>query len=217
MVMIKKVEVSEIFKGIFKEGIKEIVKEVKFSFGCLNVFNYINLSLYLILVNWCQELIQVNLDYFRYVNIFVNSFLFEGELLSGYVGKKVISFFDKEIIFQDLVYKLFVDSLNGILVFVGDFIGDILVMLKVDVGIVVGKSYILRKVVKVFGIKFFFLQEIQKTIGNGCQEFVILKERGILFEVLLWNEIGFILFGIRYILNKFQNVKLELFFFFKRK
>ena len=57
MAMIKKVEASEILKGISKEGIKEIAKEVKLSPGCLNVLNHINLPLHLISVNWCQELI----------------------------------------------------------------------------------------------------------------------------------------------------------------
>lgn len=155
--MIKEVEVSEIFKGIFKEVIKDVVKEVKFNFGCLNVFNYINLLLYLILVNWCQDLIYVNLGYFRYLSIFVNSFLFEGELFLGIIGNKLRSVFDKEIVFQDLVRNRFLDSFDGILVFVGDLVGDILVLLKLDVGIVIGKSYILRKVVKLFGIKFLFL------------------------------------------------------------
>lgn len=52
-VMMKEVEVSEFLKGILRESIKEVVKEVKFYLGCLNVLNYINLLLYLIIVNWC--------------------------------------------------------------------------------------------------------------------------------------------------------------------
>ena len=203
MAMIKKVEASEILKGISKEGIKEIAKEVKLSPGCLNVLNHINLPLHLISVNWCQELIQANLDHLRHVNIFANSFPLEGELSSGHVGKKVTSPFDKETIFQDLVHKLSTDSSNGISVFVGDSIGDILAMLKADIGIVVGKSHTLRKVAKAFGIKLLPLQEIQKMTGNGCQEFATPKERGILFEAPSWNEIGFTLFGTRYIPNKF--------------
>lgn len=203
MAMIKKVEASEILKGISKEGIKEIAKEVKFSPGCLNVLNHINLPLHLISVNWCQELIQTNLDHLRHLNIFANSFPLEGELSSGHVGKKVTGPFDKETIFQDLVHKLSTNSSNGISVFVGDSIGDILAMLKADVGIVVGKSHTLRKVAKAFGIKFLPLQEIQKMARNECQEFATPKERGVLFEAPSWNEIGFTLFGTRYIPNKF--------------
>lgn len=111
--------------------------------------------------------------------------------------------FDKETIFQDLVHKLSTNSSNGISVFVGDSIGDILAMLKADVGIVVGKSHTLRKVAKAFGIKLLPLQEIQKMARNECQEFATPKERGVLFEAPSWNEIGFTLFGTRYIPNKF--------------
>lgn len=205
MAMKKEVEASEILKGISKEAVKEIAKEVKLSPGCLNVLNHINLPLHLISVNWCQDLIHANIGHLRHLNIFANSLPLEGELSSGDLGKKVNSAFDKEIIFQDLLRNKSVDSSEGLSVFVGDSIGDILALLKSDVGIVIGKSQILRKVAKSFGIKLLPLQEIQKMTRNGCQEQTILKQNGVLFEAPSWHEIGFTLFGTRYTPNKFQN------------
>lgn len=203
MAMIKKVEASEILKGISKEGIKEVAKEVKLSPGCLNVLNHINLPLHLISVNWCMDLIHANVGHLRHLNIFANSFPLEGELSSGYLGKKVTSSFDKETIFQDLVSNKSTNSSEGVSVFVGDSIGDVLAMLNSDVGIVIGKSHTLRKVAKSFGIKLLPLQELQKMSRNGCQEITIPKQTGVLYEAPSWNEIGFTLFGTRYTPNKF--------------
>lgn len=203
MTMTKEVEASEILKGISKEALIEIAKEVKLSPGCLNVLNHINLPLHLISVNWCQDLIHANIGHLRHLNIFANSLPLEGELSSGNLGKKVKSAFDKEIIFQDLLCNKSVDSSEGLSVFVGDSIGDILAMLKSDVGIVIGKSQTLRKVAKSFGIKLLPLEEIQKITRNGCQEQTIPKQKGVLFEASSWNEIGVALFGTRYTPNKF--------------
>lgn len=201
--MTKEVEASEILKGISKEAIKEVAKEVKLNPGCLNVLNHINLPLHLISVNWCQDLIHANLGHLRHLSIFANSLPLEGELSSGIIGKKLRSAFDKEIIFQDLVRNRSLDSSDGISVFVGDSVGDILALLKSDVGIVIGKSHTLRKVAKSFGIKLLPLQEIQKMTRNGCHEQAIPKQKGVLFEAPSWNEIGFTLFGTRYTPNKF--------------
>lgn len=199
----KEVEMSEIFKGISKEAIKEVAQEVKLNPGCLNVLNHINLPLHLISVNWCQDLIHANLGHLRHLKIFANSFPVEGELSSGIIGKKLRSAFDKEIIFQDLVGSRCLDSSDGISVFVGDSIGDILALLKSDVGIVIGKSHTLRKVAKSFGIKLLPLQEIKKMTRNGCHEQAVPIQKGVLFEAPSWNEIGFTLFGTKYTPNKF--------------
>ena len=201
--MTKEVEASEILKGISKEAIREVAKEVKLNPGCLNVLNHINLPLHLISVNWCQALIHANLGHLRHLNIFANSLPLEGELSSGIIGKNLRSAFDKEIIFQDLVRNRSVDSSDGISVFIGDSIGDILALLKSDIGIVIGKSQTLRKVANSFGIKLLSWQEIQKMTRNGCQEQAIPKQKGVLFEAPSWNEIGFTLFGTRYTPNKF--------------
>lgn len=203
MSMTKEVEASEILKGISKEAVKEIAKEVKLSPGCLNVLNHINLPLHLISVNWCQDLIHANIGHLRHLNIFANSLPLEGELSSGNLGKKVKSASDKEIIFQDLLHNKSVDSSEGLSVFVGDSIGDILALLKSDVGIVIGKSQTLRKVAKSFGIKLLPLEELQKITRNGCQEQTTPKQKEVLFEAPSWNEIGFTLFGTSYTPNKF--------------
>ena len=200
--MTKEVEASEILKGISKEAIKEVAQEVKLNPGCVNVLNHINLPLHLISVNWCRDLIHANLGHLRHLNIFANSLPLEGELSSGIIGKNLRSAFDKEIIFQDLARNRF-DRSDGISVFVGDSIGDILALLKSDVGIVIGKSHTLRKVAKAFGIKLLPLQEIQKMTRNDCHKQAIPKQKGVLFEAPSWNEIGFTLFGTRYTPNKF--------------
>lgn len=201
--MTKEVEASEILKGISKEAIIEVAKDVKLSPGCLNVLNHVNLPLHLISVNWCQGLIHAKIGHLRYLNIFANSLPLEGELSSGHLGKKLTSAFDKEIIFQDLVCNKSTGGSEGISVYVGDSIGDVLALLKSDVGIVIGKSHTFRKVAKSFGIKLLPLQEIQKMSQNGCQEHTIPKQKGVLFEAPSWNEIGLTLFGTRYTPNKF--------------
>ena len=200
--MMKEIEASKLLKGISKESIKEAAQEVKLNLGCLNVLNHVNLPLHLISVNWCQDLIHAKLGHLRHLNIFGNNLPLEGELSSGNLGKNLTSAFDKEKIFQDLIQNTSGRS-DGISVFVGDSITDLLALLKSDVGIVIGKSQTVRKVAKSFGIKLLPLQEIQKMTTNDCQENAHPKQKGVLFEAPSWNEIGFTLFGTKYSPNKF--------------
>lgn len=202
LTMMKEVEASGLLKGISKDNIKETAQEVKLSPGCLNVLNHINLPLYLISVNWCQDLIHAKLGHLRYLKIFGNDLLLEGERSSGHLSKNLTNAFDKEAIFQELVQKKSARS-EGISVFVGDSITDLLVLLKSDVGIVIGKSQTVRKVAKSFGIKLLPLQEIQKITASDCKENLHPKLKGVLFEAPSWNEIGFTLFGTEYSPNKF--------------
>jgi len=200
--MTKEVEASKLLKGISKGNIKEVALEVKLNPGCLNVLNHVNLPLNMISVNWCQDLIHAKLGHLRHLNIFGNNLPLEGELSSGNLGKNLTSAFDKEMIFQELVQNKSGRS-EGISVFVGDAITDLLALLKSDVGIVIGKSQTVRKVAKSFGIKLLPLQEIQKMTTTDCHENTHAKQKGVLYEAPSWNEIGFTLFGTKYSPNKF--------------
>lgn len=203
--MMKQVEASKLLKGISKDSIKETAQEVKLNPGCLNVLNHINLPLYLITVNWCEDLIHAKLGHLRHLKIFGNNLPLEGELSSGYLAKNLTNAFDKETIFQELVQNKSTRS-DGISVFVGDSVTDLLALLKSDIGIVIGKSQTVRKVAKSFGIKLLPLQEIQKMTASECQEnthHLHHLQKGVLFEAPSWNEIGFTLFGTKYSPSKF--------------
>lgn len=202
LTMMKEVEASELLKGISKDGIKEAAEEVKLNPGCVDVLNHVNLPLYLISVNWCQDLIRTKLGHLKHLNIFGNNLPFEGELSLGTLAKNLTSAFDKETIFQQLVQNKSERS-QGISVFVGDSITDLLALLKSDVGIIIGKSQTIRKVAKSFGIKLLPLQEIQKMMSSECLENAHPTQKGVLFEAPSWNEIGFTLFGTKYSPNKF--------------
>lgn len=201
--MMERVETSELLKGISRDGIKEVAKEVKLNQGCLNVLNHINLPLYLITVNWCQDLIHAKLGQLKHLKIFGNHLPLEGELSSGYLAKNLTNAFDKETIFQQLVQDKSARS-EGISIFVGDSITDLLALLKSDLGIVIGKSQTVRKVAKSFGIKLIPLQEIQNKKASECQKETFCSiQRGVLFEARSWNEIGFTLFGANYSPSKY--------------
>lgn len=202
LTMMKQIEGSKILQGISKESIKEAAQEVKLNPGCLNVLNHVNLPLYLISVNWCQDLIHAKLGHLKHLNIFGNNLPLEGELSSGHLGKTLTSAFDKERIFQDLIGNT-TERSDGVSVFVGDSITDLLALLRSDVGILIGKSQTVRKVAKSFGIKLLPLQDIQEMKGGDCHENANPKQKGVLFEAPSWNEIGFILFGTKYSPNKF--------------
>ncbi|XP_068671967.1 uncharacterized protein [Montipora foliosa] len=200
--MMKEVEASELLKGISRESIKETAKEVKLYPGCLNVLNQINLPLYLITVNWCQDLIHAKLGHLKHLKIFGNNLPLEGELSSGSLAKNLTSAFDKETIFQELVQSKSRGS-GGMSIFVGDSITDLLALLKSDIGIVIGKSHTVRKVAKSFGIKLLPLQEIQNMMATKChEENSETSKEGVLFEAPSWNEIGFTLFGTNYTPSK---------------
>ena len=199
--MTKKVEASGLLRGISNEGVKEVAKQVTLSPGCLNVLNHVNLPLYLISVNWCKDLIHAKIGHLKHLRIFANNFPLEGELSTGYIDRSISSAFHKEKIFQDLVQKSNISQ--GISIFIGDSVGDVLALLQADIGVVIGKNHGIRKVAKSFGIKLLPLQDIQKITANGCQEQLRLEQEGVLFEASSWNEIGFLLFGSRYTPNKF--------------
>ena len=108
----------------------------------------------------------------------------------------------KKQYFKELVQNKSTRS-DGISVFVGDSITDLLALLKSDIGIVIGKSQTVRKVAKSFGIKLLPLQEIQKMTASECQDNTHHLQKGVLFEAPSWNEIGFTFFGEKYSPSKF--------------
>ncbi|XP_031575102.1 bifunctional TH2 protein, mitochondrial-like [Actinia tenebrosa] len=199
----KKVEASGLLSGISKEGIIQIAKNVQLSPGCVQVLGQVNLPLNVISFNWSKDLIQIVLGQLKHLRIAGNNFPTEDNKSTGQIDSHVSTSFDKEAEFMRLVEGQ--KEIEGLSVFIGDSIGDLLPLLKADVGIVIGNSNTMRKVAKAFGIKLLPLLDLYNRYGrcNSVQydsSIVIpstTDNNGILYEATSWYEIGELLLGNR--------------------
>ena len=200
------VEQSGLLKGISNEGILSISSKAELNAGCLNVLHHVNCPLYAISINWSEDLIHSKLGHVKYLKILANNFPVEDNLTTGAIGHSISTAFDKEKAFQRLAHQ-YNGPDAGITVFVGDSIVDLLALLQADVGIVVGKSSTLRKVIQAFGIKLLPIQSLSGVDTDDCRsngENSNPNQRGVLYEVTSWNDIGFSLFGSQYEPSKYE-------------
>lgn len=198
----KNVEASGLLAGISKEGIQQIAKKVQLSPGCVEVLGQINLPLNLISFNWSKDLIQIVLGQLKHLRISGNNFPTEDNKSTGQIDDHVSTSLDKEFEFMRLVEG---EETEGLTVYIGDSIGDLLPLLKADVGIVIGNSNTMRKVAKAFGIKLLPLFELYNHHESCCSvqydSSIAISSKsdnnGVLYEAKSWHEIGELLLGNR--------------------
>lgn len=201
------VEASGLLKGITRNAIKEKAHSVKLSPACLSVLQQVKMTLHTISVNWSEDLIRAKLGHVKHLNILANNFPFKDDLSTGKIGSTINSAFDKEQAFKELCNCN--EMPCGYSVYIGDAITDLLALLTADIGIVIGKSTTMRKVIKAFGITFQPLSDVPQLLSvNHCQRGDGLKHfrqgQRILYEANSWNEIGFSVLGSRYTPNKYE-------------
>jgi len=166
----KDVDESKLIAGVDKIGLQVAAKRVKFYPGCLEVLKSALPYVRIVSVNWSAEMIGYSFnEEIPAGQIYANKLLDDNGLSSGLIGKQYISSFDKLNLVRQLIES---EGCHGkATIFVGDSITDLLSMLEVDIGIIIGNSSTLLSVAKLCGIRVSPLSNIiqQAKAPLRCQ------------------------------------------------
>ncbi|XP_044500059.1 bifunctional TH2 protein, mitochondrial-like [Mangifera indica] len=196
---------SGVLKGLNLEDIKRAGERLILQDGCTTFFQKIvknenlNANVHVLSYCWCADLIRASFSVggLNVLNIHANEFIFEDSLSTGEILKKVESPTDKVQAFNDIVQNYDSDR-TKLTVYIGDSVGDLLCLLKADIGIVIGSSSSLRRVGSQFGVSFVplypALVEKQKQYieGSSCNWNGL---SGILYTVSSWAEVHAFILG----------------------
>ncbi|KAI4370229.1 hypothetical protein MLD38_018599 [Melastoma candidum] len=152
---------SGVLKGLNIEDIKRAGQKMILQDGCISFFQKLlkneNLAVKVHVLSYCWsgDLIRSALlsGDLQVLNIHTNELTFDELISTGEIVKKIQSPLDKAQAFDDIL-KACENDKKAITIYVGDSVGDLLCLLKADIGIVVGSSSSLRKVGSQFGISF---------------------------------------------------------------
>ncbi|KAK8712785.1 hypothetical protein V6N13_148013 [Hibiscus sabdariffa] len=198
---------SGVLKGLNLEDIKRAGERLILQDGCISFFKKItqnkrlNADINVLSYCWCGDLIRAafssgGLDA---QNIRANEFSFEESVSTGEIVWFVQSPIDKVQAFNDILQ----DRSNGrknLSVYIGDSVGDLLCLVKADIGIVVGSSSSLRRVGSQYGVSFVplfpGLVQKQKEFAEGRSPCIWEGESGILYTASSWDEIHAFILGL---------------------
>ncbi|XWS58436.1 hypothetical protein CRYUN_Cryun08bG0033500 [Craigia yunnanensis] len=190
---------SGVLKGLNLEDIKRAGEQLILQDGCISFFQKIvknenlNANIHVLSYCWCGDLIRAafssgGLDV---LNIHANEFSFEESVSTGEIVRKVQSPIDKIQAFNDILQDRSNDRKN-LTVYIGDSVGDLLCLLKADIGIVLGSSSSLRRVGGEYGVSFVPLfpglvkKQKEYAEGSPC---IWKGQSGILYTVSSWDDI----------------------------
>eukprot|EP01026_Neomeris_dumetosa_P070325 TRINITY_DN7006_c1_g1_i3.p1 TRINITY_DN7006_c1_g1~~TRINITY_DN7006_c1_g1_i3.p1 ORF type:complete len:281 (-),score=36.45 TRINITY_DN7006_c1_g1_i3:157-927(-) len=206
---------SGVLAGITKEQIMQKALQIETQKMCLEVLENCktnDIVLAVISINWSACLIQttlssLNLNYFNgklqddtQIKFGDENLLFSNELVfdeisrqsTGGIVKYIESSQDKDRTLQVLLQAFKQQFGDMLSIFVGDSLGDILPLLRADLGIIVGNKKYLVQVVEAVGLQIVPLMEAE--IGN----------KGKLYYVSGWEEIAAFL---SWRIKKYQKVQ----------
>ncbi|XP_038992566.1 bifunctional TH2 protein, mitochondrial-like [Hibiscus syriacus] len=199
-----KVVEAGLLKGLKLEDIKRAGERMMFQDGCISFFQKItkneNTDIHVLSYCWCSDLVRAafssgGLDV---VNILANEFSFDESGSTGEIIGKIETPIDKVEAFCEILQGCS-DDKRKLTVFIGDSVGDLLCLLKADIGIVIGTSISLRIVGTYYGVSFlpFFpsLVKKQKELGAEGSHCLWKRESGILYTVSTWEEIHALVLG----------------------
>ncbi|CAI9090967.1 OLC1v1025867C1 [Oldenlandia corymbosa var. corymbosa] len=200
---------SGVLKGLNLDDIKRAGERMILHDGCHNFFKCLrsdenlNADVHVLSYCWCADLIRsvFSAGGIDIQNIHANEFSYENSLSTGEIIKKVESPIDKVQAFSNILSGLENNNRRNLTVYIGDSVGDLLCLLKADVGIVLGSSSSLRRVGSHFGVSFVplfpGLVEKQKECGvEGNSASSVWKGlSGKLYTVSSWAEINAFILG----------------------
>ena len=181
------VDDSKLIANADRTGLKWAADKVKFYPGCFDVIKSVLPYVRIVSVNWSAEMINYAFkEIIPEKYIYANNLLDNNGLSSGLIGKDMISSFDKVKIVQEIIA---VDKSDGLSIFVGDSITDLLSMLATDLGIIVGDSKTLLQVAEIFGIQVKPLEQLlyQEDLSFKCRE--VGNKKTVLYSAANWFEI----------------------------
>ncbi|XP_022886027.1 bifunctional TH2 protein, mitochondrial-like [Olea europaea var. sylvestris] len=190
---------SGVLKGLNVEDIKRAGERLLFQDGCTSFFRSVtrneklNTDIHVLSYCWCGDLIRSafssgGLDS---LNVHANEFIYKESSSTGEIVKQVESPIDKVEAFTNILQNCDKDK-KTLTVYIGDSVGDLLCLLKADVGIVIGSSSSLRRVGSHFGVSFVPLfpgvvKKQKHDVNNGSPSWKGLS--GVLYTVSSWTEI----------------------------
>ncbi|KAK8487925.1 hypothetical protein V6N13_027100 [Hibiscus sabdariffa] len=205
---------SGVLKGLNREDIKRAGKRLVLQDGCISFFQKIaqnkslNANIHVLSYCWCGDLIRTAFSAGRKfveaggldaLNIHTNEFSFEESVSTGEIVWKVQSPIDKIQAFNDILQDCSNDRKN-LSVYVGDSVGDLLCLLKADIGIVIGTSSSLRRVGSEYGVSFVplftGLVKKQKDFAGGRSPCIWKGQSGILYTASSWDDIHAFILGL---------------------
>lgn len=189
-----KVTESGVLKGLNIEDIKKAGEHLILQDGCTNFFQSIlrteklSVDIHVLSYCWCADLIRSSFSSggLDVLKIHANEFKYENTLSTGEIVKKVESPLDKVEAFNKILQESGKDG-RTLTVYIGDSLGDLLCLVKADIGIVIGSSGSLRSVGEHFGISFvpLFPGLVEKQRESSPWKGL----SGILYTVSSWAEI----------------------------
>lgn len=197
---------SGVLKGLNVEDIKRTGERLILHDGCSGFFQNLvrnetlNANVHVLSYCWCDDLIKSAFSSggLNVLDIHANEFTYEESISTGEIVKKVETPIDKVETFN----RILKDSDNDkkkLTVYIGDSVGDLLCLLKADVGIVYGSSSSLRRVGGQFGVTFLplfpGLVKKQKEYVAGSRSSKWKGLLGTLYTVSSWAEIHAFILG----------------------
>ncbi|XP_019193160.1 PREDICTED: probable aminopyrimidine aminohydrolase, mitochondrial [Ipomoea nil] len=202
---------SGVLKGLKLEDIREAGELLELQDGCMNFFQTIkkkNADVHVISYCWCgyylirSVFLTGGIDDLK---VHANELEFEESLSTGGIMMKVQSPIDKVEAFDKILLESSGegnDKKKAVSVYIGDAVGDLLCLLKADVGIVLAPIESLISVASHFGVKFvpLFTGVVKKQREcvevEGADSSSTWKGlSGILYTASSWAEIHAFVFG----------------------
>ncbi|OMO96044.1 Thiaminase-2/PQQ biosynthesis protein C [Corchorus olitorius] len=198
---------SGVLKGLNLEDIKRAGERLILQDGCISFFQKIaknenlNANIHVLSYCWCGDLIRAAFSSGELdapdLDVHANEFAFEESVSTGEIVRKVQSPIDKSQAFDDILQGCSDDRKN-LTVYIGDSVGDLLCLLKADIGIVIGSSSSLRRVGTQYGVSFVPLfPGLVKKQKEYAEEGPLIwkKHSGILYTASSWDDIHAFILG----------------------
>ncbi|KAF5725770.1 hypothetical protein HS088_TW23G00499 [Tripterygium wilfordii] len=196
---------SGVLKGLNLEDIKRAGERLVLQDGCTGFFRKIvnseslNANVHILSYCWCGDLIRsaFSAGSVNALNVHANEFTFAESISTGEITTKVESPIDKLQAF-DTILKDYGEDRKNLMVYIGDSVGDLLCLLKADIGIVIGSSSSLRRVGSQFGVSFIplfdgLVKKQKEYVEGSSSNWKGLS--GNLYTVSSWAEIHAFILG----------------------
>ncbi|KAJ9169676.1 hypothetical protein P3X46_017838 [Hevea brasiliensis] len=196
---------SGVLKGLNLEDIKQAGQQLAFQDGCRGFFQKIvrnensKTDIHILSYCWCGDLIRSAFSSgdLNVLQVHSNELAYEETISTGEILRRVECPMEKLQAFNDILKDC---NANGqqLTVYIGGSVGDLLCLLKADIGIVIGSSPSLSRLGDHFGISFVPLfsgmVKKQKEFDEGSSpNWKGLP--GILYTVSSWAEIHAFILG----------------------
>ncbi|KAM7494425.1 hypothetical protein LguiB_029034 [Lonicera macranthoides] len=200
---------SGVLKGLNFDNIRRAGERLVLQDGSRCFFQSIlknkkfNANVHVLSYCWCGDLIRSALSTggLHVVNVHANEFSYRESTSTGEITKKVETPIDKVQKFSHVLQNCKNDRKN-LTVYIGHSVGDLLCLLKADVGIVISSSSSLRRVGTHFGVSFIplfpgLVKKQKEYVDEGSSSWSSSWKglSGILYTVSSWVEIQAFVLG----------------------